>query len=99
MDAELIIIFVFVMLAASLVFGMAQLFHSRSVRHEERKLELKARIEEARQGQAEASREAYQLLEDRMRVIERIVTDPSADLSRQIEDLRALDAEREERVQ
>ncbi len=39
-----------------------------------------------------------QYLEDRMRVIERIVTDPTADLSRQIENLRADEVARQEKA-
>ena len=39
--------------------------------------------------------ESQQLFEDRLRVLERIVTDPSADISRQIESLRDIKAEGE----
>ena len=37
-------------------------------------------------------------MEDRMRVLERIVTDPGADITRQIEELRADRTAREERI-
>lgn len=94
-DPELPIIFTFVFTMVSLVFVMAQLFHRRAVRHEERKLELKARIEEAKAAQGNFQSEANELFEDRLRVLERIATDPSADLSRQIENLRDQQAERE----
>ncbi len=48
MDMNLIVIFTFILLAAGLVFAMAHKFHQRTVEHEERKLELKARIAEAK---------------------------------------------------
>lgn len=95
MDSDLAGIFMFVLAAAFLVLCMAQLFHRRAVRHEERKLELKLEIERARAAQGDAMRENTALLEDRMRVLERIVTDPSADLSRQINNLRDLRSEEE----
>ncbi len=41
-------------------------------------------------------RELIERMEDRMRVLERIVTDPGTDLSRQIENLREDHATREE---
>jgi hypothetical protein len=88
MDMDLIVIFTFILLAASLVFAMAHKFHQRTVEHEERKLELKARIAEAKAQESNGREDVMQHLEDRMRVIERIVTDPGADLSRQIENLR-----------
>ena len=88
MDMDLIVIFTFILLAASLVFSMAHKFHRRAVEHEERKLELKARIAEARANENRMSGESIAHLEDRMRVLERIVTDPQADLARKIEDLR-----------
>lgn len=97
MDGDLVLIFMFILAAAFLVLCMAQLFHRRAVRHEERKLELKLEIERARAAQGDAARESTAHLEDRMRVLERIVTDPSADLSRQIENLRDL-REQEERA-
>lgn len=95
MDGDLAGIFVFILLAATLVFGMVQVFHRRTVRHEERKLELKLQIEQAKKGQVSESREGYRHLEDRLRVLERIATDPSADISRQIESLRELKSEGE----
>ena len=88
MDADLAGIFAFVLIAATLVFFFATSVHRRTVAHDERKLELEARIEEAKARQARAPGEVQAHLEDRLRVLERIVTDPSADLSRQIEDLR-----------
>ncbi len=95
MDENLINIFIFVLLASTLVLTMAQLFHRRAVKHEERKLELKLEIERAKATQGNGREEKQAHLEDRLRVLERIVTDPSSDLSRQIEDLRELRAESE----
>ncbi|MGB3166382.1 MAG: hypothetical protein WBA68_06355 [Alteraurantiacibacter sp.] len=95
MDPNLAMIFSFILLAGLIVFPFAYLLNKRVQDHAERKLELEARIEEAKAAQARAPGEAQAHLEDRLRVIERIVTDPSADLSRQIEDLRALDAKPE----
>ena len=45
--------------------------------------------------QNDAAQREIRELRDRVQVLERIVTDPSADLSRQIEELRALKDERE----
>lgn len=98
MDIDLIVVFTFILLAASLVFAMAHKFHQRTVEHEERKLELRARVEEAKAQQTLGQRELSENLEDRLRVIERIVTDPGANLSRQIENLRADEAARQEKV-
>lgn len=88
MDADLINIFIFVLMAAFLVLTMAQLFHRRVVKHEERKLELKLDIERAKAAQAVTRAEDSSLIEDRLRVLERIVTDQPVDLSKQIESLR-----------
>lgn len=98
MDPDLFGIFMFIL--AIVVGGLTTgiLIHRRSVEHEERKLELKARIEEAKAQQTGNQRQATEDMEERMRVLERIVTDPSADLSRQIEDLRAQQSAGEERV-
>ena len=99
MDWELVVIFGFILLISSLALSAAHMFHRRAVEHEERKLELKARIAEAQKGERTLGNEAVQHIEDRLRVIERIVTDPGADLSRQIEDLRAETEARVEKVQ
>lgn len=96
MDPELFGIFMFAFSIIAFVFLMAHLFHRRVVRHEERKLELKARIAEAKAQEGSHNQDAVQMLEDRMRVVERIVTDPGADLSRQIEHLRHDRASQEE---
>lgn len=89
MDMDMVVIFAFLLIAASMVFAMVHKIHQRTVEHEERKLELKARIAEAEAQKGAARSENQMDIEDRLRVLERIVTDPSADLSRQIEDLRS----------
>lgn len=90
MDDELILIFSFVFVVAVLALSMAQLFHRRAVAHEERKLELKAQIEQAKANRANSDSEAHRKLEERVRVLERIVTDGNHALASQIEDLRDL---------
>lgn len=96
MDLELLVIFGFVLLISSLALSAAHMFHRRVVEHEERKLELKARIAEAQREERSLGNAGIEHIEDRLRVLERIVTDPQADLSRQIEDLRAASTRREE---
>ncbi len=95
MDGDLLLIFSFVIALAVIVFPFIMLTHRRMIRHEQRKLELELEIEQAKKGQGGASRDAYGHLEDRLRVLERIATDPSADISRQIENLRELKTEGE----
>ncbi|MGI8943265.1 MAG: hypothetical protein ACR2FJ_03350 [Qipengyuania sp.] len=89
MDGDLAMIFVFVIVMVMLVFPFAAIIHRRSAMHEERKLELIARAEEARNGNGGA---AYRKLEERVRVLERIATDGNHALAAQIEKLRDLQA-------
>ena len=103
MDGDLILIFAFVLTIATMALTMGHIFHRRTIKHEERKLELLARAEEAKSGRG-ASGEAYQKLEERVRVLERIATDKGTDLAQQIEHLRDVDAiaeltDRREKVQ
>ena len=88
LDSDLVLIFGFIMAILLLVLPFAYFINKREQEHKERKLELEARIEEAKAQQAALPNETQAHLEDRLRVLERIVTDPSTDLSRQIEDLR-----------
>lgn len=88
MDSELILIFGFVLTTLLIVLTFGTIAGQRSRQHRLQKLEIQARIEEARAAQAMRSNEIQSHLEDRVRVLERIVTDPGADLSRQIESLR-----------
>ena len=89
MDPDLAMIFSFILLVLTMVLPFAYFVNKRVQEHEERKLELKARVEEAKAAQVSARDGAALDVEDRLRVLERIVTDPSTDLARQIEDLRA----------
>ena len=87
MDYELFVIFAFVLIAATLVFSFVTRTHRRTIEHEERKLELLARAEEAKGGKGS---ESYRKLEERVRVLERIATDSNHALASQIESLRDL---------
>ncbi|EDL48823.1 hypothetical protein [Erythrobacter sp. SD-21] len=95
MDLELIMIFGFIL--SIIIMGLsAGLFHHRSqLRHDERKLEMKARIEEAKAQQARFENGDYSKMEERVRVLERIATDSNHALASQIEELRQLDAAEE----
>ncbi|MFB0613660.1 hypothetical protein [Aurantiacibacter poecillastricola] len=88
MDGNLAMIFWFILAAMMIVFPCAYMVNKRVQEHEERKLELEARIEEAKAQQLRDERKADTLLEDRVRVLERIATDRSPDLAAEIEDLR-----------
>ena len=87
MDADLLVIFMFVLITLMIVFPFAAFMHKRNVGHEERKLELRARAEEAKNGGGSAE---FRKLEERVRVLERIATDGKQDLALQIESLRDL---------
>lgn len=87
MDPDLLIIFMFVLVTLMIVFPFAAFMHKRNVAHEERKLELLARAEEAKNGGGSAE---FRKLEERVRVLERIATDGKQDLALQIEQLRDL---------
>ena len=92
MDPELILIFSFVLTIIIIATMTAHLIHRRVVRHEERKLELEAQIEQAKAQQAAAGNADYRKFEERLRVLERIATDGNHMLASQIEELRSLDA-------
>jgi cell division protein FtsL len=87
MDADLLVIFMFVLITLMIVFPFAAIMHKRNVVHEERKLELQARAEEAKNGNGSSE---FRKLEERVRVLERIATDNKQDLALQIESLRDL---------
>ncbi|QYJ08644.1 hypothetical protein [Qipengyuania flava] len=90
MDGDLILIFGFIITIVTMALITAQMIHRRVVRHDERKLELKARIEEAKAGQVGKGSADYVKLEERVRVLERIATDGNSNLAAQIEQLRDL---------
>ena len=89
MDMDLIAIFGFILIAATMLLRFATAAHKRTVEHEERRLELKAREAEARSGIGGGN---YRKLEERVRVLERIATDSNHALASQIEELRGLQA-------
>ena len=98
MDIDLILIFGFILTFMLVVLTFGTIAGQRNREHKLQKLELQARIEEAKAQQARSEFQVTEDLEERMRVLERIVTDPSADLSRQIDNLRAQQAAEEEKV-
>ena len=95
MDPDLLLIFGFITLIVSMALIFGTIAGKRDREHKLQKLEMQARIEEAKAAQATRSGAEQADIEDRLRVLERIVTDPSTDLARQIEDLRELQNERE----
>ena len=92
MNADLMLIFSFILVIASLGMFTGISIHRSQLRADERKLELKAQIEQARAEQARYSKGDYRKMEERVRVLERIATDSNHALASQIEELRALDA-------
>ena len=92
MDADLILIFAFVLTILLIVLTFGTIAGQRSRAHKERKLELQARAEEAKAEQLRYSNGDYSKMEERVRVLERIATDGNHALASQIDQLRALDA-------
>ncbi|MBY6127996.1 hypothetical protein KUW15_04645 [Qipengyuania aquimaris] len=97
MDADLMLIFGFILTIASLGMVTGVLIHRSQLRADERKLELKAQIEQARAEQARFQKGDYSKVEERLRVLERIATDSNHALASQIDELRALDAVEDKR--
>ena len=89
MDWDLVLIFGFILTMLLIIMPMAYLFQRRAAEHEERRLELIARAEEAKAGEKTGSG-TYRKLEERVRVLERIATDGNHALAMQIEQLRDL---------
>lgn len=90
MDPDLLLIFGFILLILMMVLPFAYVVNQRVQAHEERKLELEARAEEAKAEQARFSKGDHSKMEERVRVLERIVTDGNHALAAQIENLRDL---------
>ena len=97
MDADLMLIFGFILTIASLGMVTGILIHRSQIRADERKLELKAQIEQARAEQARFQKGDYSKVEERLRVLERIATDSNHALASQIDELRALNAVEDKR--
>ncbi|HEV2816200.1 MAG TPA: hypothetical protein VGW40_03120 [Allosphingosinicella sp.] len=79
--AEALVAFVVVGLPTIAIFALV----SRVLRHREKKLEFEAQIEAAK---AAATNPRPDLLEQRVRVLERIVTDKGMNVAEEIERLR-----------
>ena len=92
MNPDLVIIFGFILVVAGLAMFTGIRIHRTQMLADERKLELKAQIEQARAEQARYSNGDYSKMEERVRVLERIATDSNHALASQIDELRALDA-------
>ncbi len=92
MDPNLLIIFGFILIVASLGFLSGMAIHRRQTAHDERKLELKREIEQAKADQARFTNGDYSRMEERVRVLERIATDSNHALASQIEELRDIHA-------
>jgi uncharacterized membrane protein len=75
MDGDLALIFGFILAVVMLVLPFAYFINQRVQEHEERKLELEARAEEAKAEQLRFSNGDYSKMEERVRVLERIATD------------------------
>lgn len=73
------------MVAIICVSGILLEVHNRRLKNRERELELKVRMIEA-EGRSRAA--GVPQVEERLRVLERIVTERGMDLAAQIEDLR-----------
>lgn len=97
MDADLVLIFGFILTVASLGMLTGIVIHRSQIRADERKLELKAQIEQSRAEQARFQKGDYSKMEERVRVLERIATDSNHALASQIDELRALDAVEDKR--
>ena len=88
MDADLILIFAFVLTMLVIMLTFGTIAGQRSRAHKERRLELQARAEEAKAEQLRYANGDHAAIEQRLRVLERIATDRGADLAIEIEHLR-----------
>ncbi len=73
------------MVAIICVAGILLELHNRRLKHREKEMELRVRLAEAEGRSREAG---LPRVEERLRVLERIVTDGEAGLAREIETLR-----------
>ena len=81
--SKVLIIFIVIGLPSILIFGQPLI--RRMIEHRERRMELEARMTAEKAAQYAAHNER---LEQRVRVLERIVTDKGLELSDEIERLR-----------
>jgi hypothetical protein len=80
---KVLIVFIVIGLPVTLIFG--QPFLKRLLEHREKRMEIEARMTAEKAAQYAAHTER---LEQRVRVLERIVTDKGIDVSEEIEKLR-----------
>ena len=90
MDPDLLLIFGFVLTIILTVLTFGSVAGKRDRAHKLQRLDLEARIAEAKASEASKGSEDYRKLEERVRVLERIATDGNANLALQIEQLRDL---------
>ena len=97
MGADLLLIFGFVLAILLIVLTFGTLAGNRSRAHKLQRLELEARIAEAKAGQAATGNTEHRQLEERIRVLERIATDSNSTDARETRRLSAeIDALRTE---
>lgn len=90
MDGDLLLIFGFVLTILLIVLTFGTVAGQRSREHKLKKLEVEARIEEAKAQQLRFQKGDYSKIEQRVQVLERIATDDNPTLTQQIEQLRDL---------
>ena len=82
---ELAMIFSFVVLLTLISFGFGSAIHKRQIAYKERKEAIEREREDRNPS---ASDERFKMLEDRVRVLERLATDRGTTLADEIEALR-----------
>ncbi|MXP43023.1 hypothetical protein [Allopontixanthobacter sediminis] len=82
---ELAVIFGFIILISIIAFGWGGAIHKRDLDFKQRKLELEA---SKSSGIGPEAARKIEMLEQRVRVLERLATDRGQDLALQIENLR-----------
>lgn len=92
MEPDLLLIFGFILTLLAIILPFAYAVNRKVTDHEERKLELEARIAEAKAAEGTRGDADYRKFEERLRVLERIATDGNTALAAQIEHLRTLEA-------
>lgn len=88
MDGDLILIFGFVLVILITMLTFGTVAGNRSRAHKLQRLEIEARIAEAKAREIAKGNGDYSKLEERLRVLERLATDRGILLSDEIEALR-----------
>mgnify|MGYP000678181359 CR=1 FL=1 len=86
MDIEMILSFIFVIVLFSILMGTIGGIWKRKIRFKEKELEFRSRNTTEEGG---ITRERAQQIEERLRNLERIVTEGNYGLAKEIEDLRS----------